>query len=297
MVAAMRWPVLLLLCACGNHAVEPGTSDAPVVAPDGAAADPVCQGAQAGAYCGGDQVDHGDPATLYQCPGAGQAPTAAMPCMDGCVVESAGTPDHCMVPASADSFRLPWRPGVAMQLTQDCDDSCCSDHVGNDEYAYDWGNGGSFTVVAARGGTITHLKIDSTTGCGSVSCVNDANILVIDHGDGTQSTYLHLQGGSLAPGVACGAQVTRGQALATSGTTGWSTGVHLHFQVSKVHPGVATCECGADGTGCAASTVPWASFWVTATYPTVPVQFDEWPDAAQCANRRIAMPASQNAGS
>lgn len=193
------------------------------------------------------------------------------------------------------TFRLPWQPGVTMYLTQDCNDSCCGDHVGTDEYAYDWGTStGAFTVVAARGGTITHLKIDSTTGCADSTCANDANILVIDHGDGTQSTYLHLQGMSLASGVACGATVARGQPLATAGTTGWSTGIHLHFQVSKVHAGAATCECGADGQACNAGTVPWGSFWVSATYPTVPIAFDEWPDSASCGDRRITMPASEN---
>ena len=285
-LAAMRRAVLLagLVSACGSDGAVP----------DGSLANATCTATTAGAYCGGDSVEGGSSTTLYACPGAGMAPTSATPCEGGCVVEPPGTPDHCMPPVSMGAYRLPWQPGVAMQLTQDCNDSCCSDHVGTDEYAYDWANGGAFTVVAARGGTITHLKINSTTGCGASGCVNDANVLVIDHGDGTQATYLHLQGNSIEPGVACGATVTRGQPLARSGTTGWSTGIHLHFQVSEVHAGAATCECGADGKACSATTVPWNSFWVTQADPSVAVQFDEWPDAAQCGNRRIAMPASQN---
>lgn len=181
-----------------------------------------------------------------------------------------------------------------MQLTQDCNDSCCNDHVGNDAYAWDFANGGGFPVHAARGGTITHLKINSTTGCGSSSCVNDANFIVVDHGDGTESVYLHLQGGTLGAGVACGGTVTQGQVLATSGTTGWSTGVHLHFQVNPVHAGAPTCECGANGTTCATTTVPWADFWPNASQPTTAISFVEWPSASTCNNRRITMPASQN---
>jgi murein DD-endopeptidase MepM/ murein hydrolase activator NlpD len=192
---------------------------------------------------------------------------------------------------TADTFRLPWQSDAAITLTQDCDDSCCDDHVGQDRFAWDWASGDGFGVVAARAGTVTHLKINSAVGCDASACVDDANVLVIDHGDGTQSTYLHLAGDSLASGVACGAKVERGQLLATAGSTGWSTGPHLHFQVSAVHAGAPTCECGADGTGCAATAVPWKSFWVTSTFPTVPAKFDEWPDAAQCANRRIDMPA------
>lgn len=184
-----------------------------------------------------------------------------------------------------ESYRLPWQPGGAAQLTQDCNDSCCNDHVGISTYAYDFA--GDFTVVAARSGRITHLKIDSAKGCGDRSCIDDANVLVIDHGDGTAATYLHLAGGSLAPGLACGQTVRRGQPLARTGTTGWSTGVHLHFQVGEARTGT-TCECGPDGTACTAT--PWPAFWTA----SMPIVFDEWPAAPQCADRRIALPASQN---
>ncbi len=287
---------VLFVVACSHPApVAPDSPDATgAPAVDAAVANAICGDTHGGAYCGGDQVTDGDPATLYTCPVAGEPPTAATACADGCVIEPAGTADRCATPASAAGYHLPWRPSTTMRLTQDCDDSCCADHVGNDAYAYDWADGGGFGVVAARGGTITHVKINSTTGCASSSCSGDANFIVIDHGDGTQATYFHLAGHTLAPGIACGATVVRGQALATSGTTGHSTGVHLHFQVSKVHPSAPTCECGDAGTACSASVVPYANFWVTSTYPSVPVAFDEWPTSATCHDRRITMPASQN---
>lgn len=280
--------------AGGDDGDASAALDAPPDSPAEAAPPIVCQGPQAGAYCGDDLVDHGAPDTLYQCPGAGQPPASAVPCANGCVIESQGTADHCAPSPSDGTYRLPWAPSVSMSLTQDCNDSCCNDHVGNAGAAWDFADGGSFQVRAARGGTIVHLKINSTNGCGTKACANDANFIVIDHGDGTQATYLHLQGGSLAANVSCGATVVRGQALAMSGTTGWSTGIHLHFQVGKVHAGAATCECDADGQGCATNTVPWSSFWATSTYPTVPIEFDEWPTASQCGDRRITMPASQN---
>jgi murein DD-endopeptidase MepM/ murein hydrolase activator NlpD len=234
----------------------------------------------------------------------GSLPSAdgSLPTVDGSTPSDAGAdakpqPDggkSDAAPPNGTTYKLPWPKGTSMQLTQDCNDSCCADHVGNDQYAWDFANGTGFTIVAARGGTVTHLKINSTTGCGSSTCVNDANFIVIDHGDGTMATYLHLAGGTLKPNVSCGAQVVQGQPLATAGTTGWSTGVHLHFQVSKVHANAPTCECGASGTGCAANTVPWGNFWVSATYPSQAIPFVEWPAASTCANRRITMPASQN---
>jgi murein DD-endopeptidase MepM/ murein hydrolase activator NlpD len=191
-----------------------------------------------------------------------------------------------------DGYGLPWPPSVRIQLTQDCNDDCCSDHIGNDAYAWDFANGESFPIRAARGGTITHLKTSSTTGCGSSSCVDQANLIVIDHGDGTESVYLHIANGSLAPGVTCGSVVMRGQPLAMSGDTGWSTGTHLHYQVNPVHSDAPTCECGADGTECAPTTAPWADFWPNKGAPTVPIAFDEWSTSSVCSNRRMVMPTS-----
>lgn len=249
--------------------------------------------AKTGDYCGNDKIDNGDPGTLYTCAGPG-APTKSTKCSDGCVVAPAGSDDYCKIPSTTKSYRLPWTHGVTMKLTQDCNDACCNDHVGSDEYAWDWANGGSFVVRAARAGTITHMKLSSTSGGASSTYSHYVNMIVIDHGDGTQATYMHLKGFSAKAGITCGAKVVQGQALADSGTTGHSTGIHLHFQVSKVHPGVAQCECGTSGTSCAADWNPFPNVWVSSTYPSVPISFEEWPSSSQCANRRITMPQSLN---
>lgn len=55
------------------------------------------------------------------------------------------------------------------------------------------------------------------------------NYVVIDHGGGYQTTYAHCQ--SLT--VAVGQQVVQGETIAYVGTTGNSTGPHLHFEVQK----------------------------------------------------------------
>ena len=250
--------------------------------------------AGAGDYCGNDKVDNGDPSTLYTCPGPSKPPTKAIPCAAGCVVAPAGMNDTCKVPTSPNGYRLPWGSTTTMQLTQDCNDSCCNDHVGNDGYAWDWADGQSFIVRAARAGTITHMKLVSTTGCASSTCSADVNMIVIDHGDGTQAIYMHLQGSSAQAGISCGAAVKQGQALAVAGTTGHSTGVHLHFQVNGVHVDAPTCECGKDGLGCAVTYNPYPDVWVSAANQTLPITFDEWPTASKCADRRITMPTSQN---
>lgn len=52
------------------------------------------------------------------------------------------------------------------------------------------------------------------------------NRVEIDHGNGLITTYNHLE--SIA--VHSGDQVQAGQAIARVGSTGWSTGCHLHFE-------------------------------------------------------------------
>lgn len=53
------------------------------------------------------------------------------------------------------------------------------------------------------------------------------NMVVIDHGNGWQTAYAHLQYVS----VGCGAAVYRGDTIGALGTTGNSTGPHLHFEM------------------------------------------------------------------
>ena len=81
----------------------------------------------------------------------------------------------------------------------------------------DYGAGYGATVYAADSGTVITAQYNSARG----------NYIVINHGNGMQTWYQHLS----AMNVSVGQTVSKGQAIGAVGTTGVSTGPHLHFEV------------------------------------------------------------------
>ena len=55
------------------------------------------------------------------------------------------------------------------------------------------------------------------------------NMVIVDHGDGVTTLYAHLLSGGIH--VSVGEQVTAGQRIGSVGSTGFSTGPHLHWEV------------------------------------------------------------------
>jgi murein DD-endopeptidase MepM/ murein hydrolase activator NlpD len=52
----------------------------------------------------------------------------------------------------------------------------------------------------------------------------------IDHGDGYTSLYAHF---NAPPPVRVGQSVSQGSVIGYAGSTGYSTGVHLHFEIRR----------------------------------------------------------------
>jgi murein DD-endopeptidase MepM/ murein hydrolase activator NlpD len=115
---------------------------------------------------------------------------------------SLGAPMEKMVTASPFGYRVSPITGGSGEF-----------HRGQD-YAAQCGT----AVRAAASGTVTFTGWHPYGG---------GNRVVIDHGNGLETTYNHLSSAS----VKVGQQVSRGDVVAMSGTTGASTGCHLHFEV------------------------------------------------------------------
>ena len=77
----------------------------------------------------------------------------------------------------------------------------------------------SRTILAADNGVVVSAGWDGAYG----------NKVVIDHNNGYKTLYAHLS----SINVKVGQTVPQGANLGVMGSTGRSTGVHLHFEVTK----------------------------------------------------------------
>jgi murein DD-endopeptidase MepM/ murein hydrolase activator NlpD len=102
-------------------------------------------------------------------------------------------------------------------------------HTGLNRHAWDFGLPEGTSVCAVAEGRVVRVKQDSTVGGTEPQHYSTGNTIVLDHGDGVFSQYLHLRTGSAR--VAEGDIVRGGQVVALSGSTGYSSVPHLHFQV------------------------------------------------------------------
>lgn len=92
--------------------------------------------------------------------------------------------------------------------------------------------------IAAPSGTVVRAPAAGIVRLATGPLLLQGNIVVLDHGGGLVSAFLHLS----RIDVAVGERVARGEPVGAIGSTGRSTGPHLHWNVGVVHragPGVA----------------------------------------------------------
>lgn len=130
--------------------------------------------------------------------------------------------------ASGDSAIEDWNCSAPQARTYD-------GHNGLDVFLtpYSWYqmNQDSAIVVAAAPGIIVDKVGDQPeTSCSIDNPVGENNLVMVEHADGSYGVYAHLRTGSLTE-KPVGASVQYGEYLGVVGSSGYSTGPHLHFEV------------------------------------------------------------------
>ncbi len=177
---------------------------------------PACEGA---AGSPGD----GDAPTIpeaHPCPEAALAPTSASLWADR---RDTGDP----VPLA---LALPLPPGEPVTVSQGNDQA--PSHLGGDRWAWDFAVPEGTPVHAAAPGVVAMVRDDSTRYGADEALRGEANFVLVDHGAGLFTTYVHLAPGSAR--VAPGDRIAAGEVLAETGLSGLLTGPHLHFALENV---------------------------------------------------------------
>jgi murein DD-endopeptidase MepM/ murein hydrolase activator NlpD len=124
-------------------------------------------------------------------------------------------------------FYLPFECGKQVKVTQGNNGG--TSHTGVTQYAFDFGLGLNTPVHASAAGVITNIYDQTGPGdpCyngGGPDCGPAGNLVIVHHGDDTATLYKHLN----EVHVSLGQEVPQGFVLGLSGSTGYSTGPHLH---------------------------------------------------------------------
>ena len=139
-----------------------------------------------------------------------------------------GSPDAKHQPPGP--YRAPFAIGSSYVISQ-AYPSTFTHNTPDSRYAVDIALPDGTPVYAAREGIVINVRHDAFRGGAVPAMVDQANVVEILHDDGTIAMYAHLHWDSIR--VHIGEHVGRGEYLANSGSTGFSTGPHLHFAVIR----------------------------------------------------------------
>ncbi len=127
-------------------------------------------------------------------------------------------------------YRAPFAPAQRFTVTQAPPDAVT--HVAaSSRNAIDIAMPVGSAIHAAREGLVVNVAARHFRSGLSPQNMDEANFVQILHDDGTYAIYAHLQLDTVR--VKPGQRVARGEYIANSGNTGFSSGPHLHFVVLR----------------------------------------------------------------
>jgi murein DD-endopeptidase MepM/ murein hydrolase activator NlpD len=129
-------------------------------------------------------------------------------------------------------YRLPFKDGATYRIGQ-APSGPISTHTSPDsQFAVDIPMPEGAPIVAARDGVVIYSEANQIYGAQVPDMLSKANEVRIRHLDGTIGIYAHLAHGGVY--VHPGQRVLAGQQIGLAGSTGYSSGPHLHFAVQTV---------------------------------------------------------------
>jgi murein DD-endopeptidase MepM/ murein hydrolase activator NlpD len=128
-------------------------------------------------------------------------------------------------------YRVPFATDLTFPVAQGFH-GVYSHNTPSSDYAVDIGMPEGTDIFAARDGVVMDVSNDFFSGgTDKDKFLDRANLIRIVHDDGTMAVYGHLRLESAQ--IPVGARVKRGQLIAKSGNTGYSSGPHLHFVIQQ----------------------------------------------------------------
>jgi murein DD-endopeptidase MepM/ murein hydrolase activator NlpD len=127
-------------------------------------------------------------------------------------------------------YRAPFALAQSYTVTQAPPDQITHKDAGS-RHAIDVAMPVGSAVHAAREGVVINVAHKFFRGGTTQEVRDEANFVQVLHDDGTTAVYAHLQLDTVR--VRPGQRVQRGEYIANSGNTGYSSGPHLHFVVLR----------------------------------------------------------------
>jgi murein DD-endopeptidase MepM/ murein hydrolase activator NlpD len=131
----------------------------------------------------------------------------------------------------ADSYyQIPFKSSFKRKITQAFNGQFSHYSLDN-QHAVDIALPVGTPVTAARAGVVIYTKDDYIFSGQSTYFLDKANKVEVLHDDGTYAVYAHLLQNTI--GVTIGDSVIVGSVLGKSGSSGFSTGPHMHFVIRR----------------------------------------------------------------